>query len=75
MHWSRRCERRFRWDDEVEYILMIAPPKGQSIVDFRNLHVMPVKRVIKIVFVGKMNRQRLTSPLITLPGFLFLECM
>ena len=69
MHWSRRCQRRFRWVDEVESV-MDAPPKGQSIVDFRNIHVVPVKRVIKIIFVGRMDRQRLTSLCLvfTFPG-------
>ena len=43
---------------------------GQSIVDFRNVHVIPVKRVIKIIFAENMDRQRLTSFCL---AFSFLE--
>ncbi|EDR07911.1 uncharacterized protein LACBIDRAFT_327695 [Laccaria bicolor S238N-H82] len=38
----RRCGRRFRWVDREEHALK-APPKDQSIVDFRNLQVIPVR--------------------------------
>ncbi|KAF8967532.1 hypothetical protein BDZ97DRAFT_1803810 [Flammula alnicola] len=48
----RRCERRFHWADTAIHEDSKPPLKDLSIVDFRNIQVVPVEQPLQFQWVS-----------------------